>query len=226
MTPLVCALVFLVREVGVRTPKSENSRRTWLFSGWPRERNTQKLVQHKLSGPHFVHSRGFWARFLQPFPKSVVAVKYYSNKKWPLIAVNGCPQKRSKCASFPGKGRKKGTHINFFRGRFWGTKRGPKWAIVDHKKFSSLLVSCPFRSGPGKPNQRKVGSWTFRRGIPEQKFDMWIVIVFLREKHQNSQKWAKFMNFSFWPLLWFGLPGRLLSENGTICPLGVFPLFY
>ena len=27
-----------------------------------------------------------------------------------------------------------------------------------------------------------------------------------------TQKWAKFMNFfSFWPFLWFGLPGRLLT---------------
>ena len=34
---------------------------------------------------------------------------------------------------------------------------------------------------------------------------------FPKEKHQNSQKWAKFMNFSFWPFLWFGLPGRLLE---------------
>ena len=33
---------------------------------------------------------------------------------------------------------------------------------------------------------------------------------FPKEKHQNSQKWAKFMNFSFWLFLWFGLPGRLL----------------
>ena len=33
---------------------------------------------------------------------------------------------------------------------------------------------------------------------------------FPKEKYQNSQKWAKFMNFSFWPFLWFGLPGRLL----------------
>ena len=33
---------------------------------------------------------------------------------------------------------------------------------------------------------------------------------FPKEKHQNSQKSPKFMNFSFWPFLWFGLPGRLL----------------
>ena len=37
---------------------------------------------------------------------------------------------------------------------------------------------------------------------------------FPEEKHPNSQKWAKFMNFSFWSFLWFGLPGRthLFSE--------------
>ena len=40
---------------------------------------------------------------------------------------------------------------------------------------------------------------------------------FPKEKHQNSQKWAKFMNFSFWPFLWFGLLGRFLK---------VFSLFY
>ena len=33
---------------------------------------------------------------------------------------------------------------------------------------------------------------------------------FPKEKHRNSQKWAKFMNFSFRPFLWFGLQGRLL----------------
>ena len=27
-----------------------------------------------------------------------------------------------------------------------------------------------------------------------------------------TQKWAKFMDFSFWPFLWFGLPGRLLIK--------------
>ena len=65
------------------------------------------------------------------------------------------------------------------------------------------------RSHPGKPNQRKASSWTFPGGIPEQKFDV-NRACFPKEKHQNSQKWAKFMNFSFWPFLWFGLPGRLL----------------
>ena len=33
---------------------------------------------------------------------------------------------------------------------------------------------------------------------------------FPKEKHQNSRKWAKFMNFLFCPFLWFGLLGQLL----------------
>ena len=37
------------------------------------------------------------------------------------------------------------------------------------------------------------------------------MLGFPKEKHQNSQKWAKFMNFSFCPFLGFGLPGRLLK---------------
>ena len=37
--------------------------------------------------------------------------------------------------------------------------------------------------------------------------------LFSQGNHQNSQKWAKFMNFSFWPFLWFGLPGRLLRKE-------------
>ena len=36
---------------------------------------------------------------------------------------------------------------------------------------------------------------------------------FPKEKHQNSQKWAKFMNFSFWPFLWFGLPEQLPEKT-------------
>ena len=48
----------------------------------------------------------------------------------------------------------------------------------------------------------------FPGGIPEQKFDV-NRACFSKEKHQKSQKLGKFMNFSFWSFLWFGLPGRL-----------------
>ena len=63
---------------------------------------------------------------------------------------------------------------------------------------------------PRQTKPKKVSSWTFRRGVPEQKFNV-NRACFPKEKHQNSQKWAKFMNFSFWPFLRFGLPGRLLN---------------
>ena len=54
----------------------------------------------------------------------------------------------------------------------------------------------------------------FSRGITEQNFDMWIVLVFLRKETPEF----KFMNFSFWPFLWFGLSGRLLIFH-------IFPAF-
>ena len=90
-------------------------------------------------------------------------------------------------------------------------------------RASSLLILpskiCVFfRSGPGKPNQRMVGSWTFRRGIPEQKFNV-NRACFPKEKHQNSQKWTKFMNFLFWPFLWFGLPGLFHNFLRNKAPL-------
>ena len=45
---------------------------------------------------------------------------------------------------------------------------------------------------------------------------------FPKDKHQNSQKWAKFMNFSFWPFFWFGLPGRLLNFVPQRCHPNIF----
>ena len=73
-------------------------------------------------------------------------------------------------------------------------------------------VSFSPLSGVAPANQTKERSVheLFPRGIPEQKFNV-NRACFPKEKHQNSQKWAKFMNFSFWPFLWFGLPGRLLT---------------
>ena len=52
------------------------------------------------------------------------------------------PPEKSSCASFPGKERNKGTHINFLGGGFGGQKRGPKQAILGHKRFSLCFFSC------------------------------------------------------------------------------------
>ena len=79
--------------------------------------------------------------------------------------------------------------------------------------IANLCIAARLVSSRVAPaNQTKERSGTFRRDIPEQKFNV-NRACFPEEKHQKSQKWAKFMSFSFWPFLWFGLPGRLLISN-------------
>ena len=71
------------------------------------------------------------------------------------------------------------------------------------------------RSGPGKPNQRKVSSWTFRRGIPEQKFNV-NRACFLSKNiriHKNERNSWTFRFGAF-----FGLVCRGDSWNGCSRP--------
>ena len=56
----------------------------------------------------------------------------------------------------------------------------------------------------------------FSQGHSGTKVQCEFRACFPKEKHQNSQKWAKFMNFSFCPFLWFGLPGRLLNFVASV----------
>ena len=92
------------------------------------------------------------------------------------------------------------------------------WSKNWKKSSQGIQTFGPlFRSGPGKPNQRKVSSWTFCRGIPEPKFNV-NRACFPKEKHQNSQEWAKFMNFFVLALslVWFAgvTPDLFLSLWG------------
>ena len=81
--------------------------------------------------------------------------------------------------------------------------------------YPSTVLLRVQRSGVTPANQTKERPvHELFAGAFRNKSSMWIVLVFPRKKHQNSQKWAKFMNFSFWPFLWFGLPGRLLKRIG------------
>ena len=74
-------------------------------------------------------------------------------------------------------------------------KENPVETAPRNSRFLSLLVvRCSllpnsvgyhFRSGPGKPNQRKVSSWTFCRGIPEQNFNV-NRACFPKEKQQTE----------------------------------------
>ena len=83
--------------------------------------------------------------------------------------------------------------------------------VTDSRVFRHFL-----RENQESPRQIKPKKGQFmnfsRGGVPEQKFNV-NRACFPKEKHQNSQTWAKFINFSFWPFLWFGLPGRLLRES-------------
>ena len=77
--------------------------------------------------------------------------------------------------------------------------------VLQNVWYSKKFVE-EIRSGPGKPNQRKVSSWTFRRGIPEQKFKNVNRACFPKEKHQNSHKNGRnSWTFHFGPffLVWF-----------------------
>ena len=47
---------------------------------------------------------------------------------------------------------------------------------------------------------------------------------FPKEKHQNSQKWAKFMSFSFWPFLWFAGATPEKGRSGKVAPFQTNPL--
>ena len=60
-----------------------------------------------------------------------------------------------------------------------------------------------FQSGGAPANQTK------ERSVHE---------LFAGAFRNKSLMCAKFMNFSFWPFLWFGLPGRLLIQAPTFSP--------
>ena len=74
--------------------------------------------------------------------------------------------------------------------------------------LSVTVNSFWFRSGPSKPNQRKVSSWTFHRGIPEQKFNV-NRSCFPSEKTPEFNKLGESHEL-FVLALWFGLQGRFL----------------
>ena len=70
------------------------------------------------------------------------------------------------------------------------------------------------RSHPDKPNQRKASSWIFPRGKLEQKFDV-NHACFPKENTPGLTKMGDIHELSFWPFLWFGLPGRLLIDTAS-----------
>ena len=67
---------------------------------------------------------------------------------------------------------------------------------------------------PQQAKPKKGQCMNFSQGhSAEQKFNVSFVLVFLRKKSTriHTKMGEIHMNFSFWPFLWFGLPGRLLN---------------
>ena len=98
-------------------------------------------------------------------------------------------------------------------------------------KHINNLTPTHFRDNPAKlfmfivffcPPTKKGQFMNFSQGHSGTKVQFVNRACFPKgKKHQNSQEWAKFMNFSFWPVLWFGLPGRpLKAETREWLPQG------
>ena len=78
------------------------------------------------------------------------------------------------------------------------------------------LKSFKDQEWPRQTKPKKGQFMNFSQGHSKTKVRYVNRACFPKAKHQNSHKRAKFMNFSFWPFLWFGLLGRLLK--GKVCP--------
>ena len=88
----------------------------------------------------------------------------------------------------------------------------PKGALRILLELSLNLLSS-LESGVAPANQTKKSQFmNFLQGRSGTKVQCESCLFSQGKAHQNSQEWAKFMNFSFWPFLWSGLLGRLLIE--------------
>ena len=94
---------------------------------------------------------------------------------------------------------------------------------AEKPKTAVFSLENPLKSGVAPANQtkEKVGSWTFRRGIPEQKFDMWMVLGFPRKNIRIHKKMGEIhMNFSrfgpFFGLVFREIPPGLLQHVLTV----------
>ena len=84
--------------------------------------------------------------------------------------------------------------------------------------------SWPSRRGVAPANQTKERPvHELFPGAFQNKSSMWTVLVFPRKTPEFTKKRAKFMNFSFWPFLWFGFaPGRLPRKVWTFLSLAFY----
>ena len=85
-----------------------------------------------------------------------------------------------------------------------------------HTKGDNATTRDSYQESPRQTKPKKGQFMNFSQGHSGIKIRCVNRACFPKEKHQNSQKWENSMNFSFWPFLWFGLPGRLLILEGFL----------
>ena len=71
------------------------------------------------------------------------------------------------------------------------------------------LASLKFQEWPRQTKPKKGQFMNFSQGHSGTKVQCESCLFCQGKTPEFTQKWAKFMNFSFWPFFWFGLPGRL-----------------
>ena len=98
--------------------------------------------------------------------------------------------------------------LALFRSTFWDLS-GESWRATTKGQNRFRIFHTFFRSRSGKPNQRKVSSWTFHRANLNQN-SMWIVLVFPRKNTRIHKKGEIYELFVSAPFGGFCLPGRLL----------------
>ena len=93
------------------------------------------------------------------------------------------------------------------------TGRGRELFFIENpRRVGRVLPSGRGGEGAGSVFARNLGGRGAKYFFPGPKLPPSCFL--LKDKHQNSQKWAKFMNFSFWPFLWFGFAGAT-PDNRT-----------
>ena len=86
-----------------------------------------------------------------------------------------------------------------------GLGRGPWQLNLQCELLRKHIGYHPLQESPRQTKPKKGQFMNFSRARSGTKVRYVNRACFAKEKHQNSQKWAKFMNFSFWPfsLVWF-----------------------
>ena len=123
---------------GLSGKKNQHKHKLWISRGHPDPYARMPRGQ-KVSPHHRGRRKTHFFRGAEKAHKLFQHKLFGPHPKPPIL----CPQKKFMCLISWERTQKRDPH-KFFRGDFWGRKRGPKRVIFGHKKFSLLFFSCPY----------------------------------------------------------------------------------